>query len=126
MSRAFREDSSAPGSDTFISRILFFLAASKAIKVDSLTVLCGGRKISSGSLSRCCLAKLPQALHRCACVCNSYFLKSSPLLPELTSLLHIGHSQHLKQPWDASFSLSWDVTKAKFYLKPTSLLERPQ
>lgn len=40
MRRELSEDSSVSGSETFISRILFFLAASSATKVDSLTVLC--------------------------------------------------------------------------------------
>lgn len=40
MRRELSEDSSVSGSESFISRILFFLAASSATKVDSLTVLC--------------------------------------------------------------------------------------
>lgn len=40
MRRELSEDSSASGSESFISRILFFRAARSATKVDSLTVLC--------------------------------------------------------------------------------------
>jgi hypothetical protein len=90
MRRAFRRDSSASGSEVFISRILFFLAASRAIKVDSLTVLCSGRRITNSSLY-VLLPSVPVCV--CVCVCArltavSKELQSSSPTPTCTPILH--------------------------------------
>lgn len=113
MSRAFREDSSAPGSDAFISRILSFLAASKAIKVDSLTVLCSGRGVTCGSLLLLSLRTFPWLQLKGL----PFLLTHRPIAHSLFTAPYafLGHQPLLQ--------LHREVMKANLHLIPTSLLE---